>query len=304
MATQSLLQIYDTATKQYRSLTTDDLASIGGGGGGGDASAENQLTEIARLEAIRDRLPATGALSDVQLRAAPVSVSATALPLPTGAATAADQTNGTQRTQLTDGTNNVDVTNTAPSATAQGLVVRAIIVEECPTFIVSTGSQALPAVNGSLLSIALATPSTVTRLRLRDLYIRNLQSTNIAGVIAAFELRRFTTHSAGTVLTVGTQDSSDVLSSDVTVRRAATIAGEVAESPHPPWYFSTDEHAVGGVEIESTQALVAQLKSGAINASKGLRLPTIRPGEGLHIKLITNAGPAAQFEVSAIFTQE
>lgn len=28
-----------------------------GGGGGGDASAANQLTEIARLEAIRDRLP-------------------------------------------------------------------------------------------------------------------------------------------------------------------------------------------------------------------------------------------------------
>lgn len=30
----------------------------GGGGGGGDASAANQLTEINRLEAIRDRLPA------------------------------------------------------------------------------------------------------------------------------------------------------------------------------------------------------------------------------------------------------
>lgn len=29
----------------------------GGGGGGGDASAANQLTEIARLEDIRDRLP-------------------------------------------------------------------------------------------------------------------------------------------------------------------------------------------------------------------------------------------------------
>jgi hypothetical protein len=28
-----------------------------GGGGGSDASAANQLTEIARLEAIRDRLP-------------------------------------------------------------------------------------------------------------------------------------------------------------------------------------------------------------------------------------------------------
>jgi hypothetical protein len=33
--------------------------SAGGGGGGGDASAENQVTEIARLESIRDRLPST-----------------------------------------------------------------------------------------------------------------------------------------------------------------------------------------------------------------------------------------------------
>lgn len=57
----------------------------GGGGGGGDASAANQLTEIARLEAIRDRLPAalvggrlsvdvgaTVGLTDAQLRASAI----------------------------------------------------------------------------------------------------------------------------------------------------------------------------------------------------------------------------------------
>lgn len=49
----------------------------GGGGGGGDASAANQLTEIARLEQIRDRLPNPLAqpLTDAQLRAAAVPVS-------------------------------------------------------------------------------------------------------------------------------------------------------------------------------------------------------------------------------------
>ena len=42
-------------------VTADGTLQIAGGtgeGGGGDASAANQLTQIARLEAIRDRLPA------------------------------------------------------------------------------------------------------------------------------------------------------------------------------------------------------------------------------------------------------
>jgi hypothetical protein len=38
-------------------------AGPGGGGSGGDASAANQLTEIARLDAIRDRLPASASLA-------------------------------------------------------------------------------------------------------------------------------------------------------------------------------------------------------------------------------------------------
>lgn len=76
-----------------------------GGGGAGDASAANQTTQIAAEEAIRDRLPsALGAGGGVKIdgsgTALPVSgtffqatqpVSAAALPLPTGAATAAKQ---------------------------------------------------------------------------------------------------------------------------------------------------------------------------------------------------------------------
>lgn len=67
---------------------------VGGAGGGGDASAANQTTEIARLEAIRDRLPTVlvgdrlkvdipaggSGLTDTELRAAPVPVSGAFFP--------------------------------------------------------------------------------------------------------------------------------------------------------------------------------------------------------------------------------
>lgn len=76
----------------------------------------------------------TGPLTDAQLRAAAVPVSAASLPLPSGAATeatsatraaAATQTDGTQRTKITDGTTNaaVKAASTAPLATDPALVV-------------------------------------------------------------------------------------------------------------------------------------------------------------------------------------
>lgn len=65
-----------------------------GGGGGGDASAANQLTEIARLEAVRDRLPATlGAKSAAQSLAVTLAADGalvTAVGAPADAAAPAD----------------------------------------------------------------------------------------------------------------------------------------------------------------------------------------------------------------------
>lgn len=66
------------------------------------------------------------ALTDAELRAVPVAVSAATLPLPTGAATSAAQTDGTQRAKITDGTHNVAVAAAAPVGTDQALVVRNI----------------------------------------------------------------------------------------------------------------------------------------------------------------------------------
>ncbi|PKP99605.1 MAG: hypothetical protein CVT74_07435 [Alphaproteobacteria bacterium HGW-Alphaproteobacteria-13] len=89
------------------------IAAIGALAPGGDASEENQLVEIGLLEAIANAIAAadyypetqpvsgtvavTGALTDAQLRAA-------ALPLPTGAATAAKQDELTEYFRMSAGT--------------------------------------------------------------------------------------------------------------------------------------------------------------------------------------------------------
>lgn len=72
----------------------------------GAATAANQATEIASLASIDTKLTSplavTGPLTDTELRASAVPVSVASVPLPTGAATAANQTNNLQTTQIVD----------------------------------------------------------------------------------------------------------------------------------------------------------------------------------------------------------
>jgi hypothetical protein len=246
---------------------------------------------------------------------------------------------GTQRTKVTDGTNNAAVTNSTPSGSTYGLVVRPVggsdataalqasgnasltsidgklpalsgsrvpvetVRKSFPTFFATSGSVALVIAGQSILSLALATPSTVGALRIRDIRIRSTQQTNIAGVIAFFELRRFATHSAGTVVSANKPDSFDVLSGDVTIRKSAVISGEESSTFDPQWIMSTDEFGVGTIEVESEQVALSATGN-MIPDGDGLRLPTVRPGEGINVKLISPAAPPGTFEVTFVFTQE
>lgn len=97
----------------------------------------------------------------------PLPVSVTSLPLPSGAATEttlagvatlANQTNGTQRTKVTDGTNNAVVSNTAPVGTEYGLGVRPIVTRA------STSSVTSPAVTTAFASILAANSSAKLRI--------------------------------------------------------------------------------------------------------------------------------------------
>lgn len=86
------LHVIDTTTGQWVPVTSAMLGGGGGGGVTGDASAANQATQIELETEIRNRLPLTPhsqPLTDTQLRAAAVPVSAASLPLPAGAATEA-----------------------------------------------------------------------------------------------------------------------------------------------------------------------------------------------------------------------
>lgn len=97
--------------------------------------------------------------------ATPMPVSATALPLPAGASTEAtlvdvkgQQTDGTQRSRITDGTNNVTVSNTAPAGTEYGLAVRPVITRA------STSSVTSPVVTTVFASILAANSSAKLRI--------------------------------------------------------------------------------------------------------------------------------------------
>jgi hypothetical protein len=102
-------------------LATGSVAVTGGGGGGGGvggASAAYNATlptytsgASSTLQTdVNGRLITTGGLTDTQLRASPVPVSASTMPLPSGAATSANQTTGnTSLSTIATNTGNIPV---------------------------------------------------------------------------------------------------------------------------------------------------------------------------------------------------
>lgn len=123
--------------------TLNPLPTTGGGGGGGGVVTQGAGSGIptgAWTTRLSNGTAFYNALTDAELRASAVAVSAAALPLPTGAATEAtllnvdanltdiqtQQIDGTQRSRITDGTNNAAVSNTAPTGIEYGLAVRPV----------------------------------------------------------------------------------------------------------------------------------------------------------------------------------
>jgi hypothetical protein len=130
--------------------TLNPLPATGGGGGGGgivDQGVGSGLPTSPWTVRISNGSGFLAPLTDTELRASPVPVSASALPLPTGAASEATlgnvltqatttntnlgniqtgQISGTQRTKITDGTNNVTLINSAPGGTEYSVPVRQV----------------------------------------------------------------------------------------------------------------------------------------------------------------------------------
>lgn len=170
---------YTTAQLLQAQAIVDEMllrgvgAGGGGGTGGGDASAYNQTLEIARLEAIRDKLPAmlvNGRLVvDASQVTQPVNgtvnvgnfpatqpISTTALPLPDGAAT--ESTLGSIATRVGN-LSDVSATNDIGSFSLIALIKR--LLTKLPS-VLSNDRLKVESVNTSVSRTTTFTNTTTT----------------------------------------------------------------------------------------------------------------------------------------------
>lgn len=170
---------------------------------------------------------------------------------------------------------------------------------ELATFVVSARGVAIG--NGkSMLSLVNASGSSIV-LKLRELYIVNVQNTAVTGVIAEFQLKRIVGHSAGTALTPAPYDTSDSLNDSITARTGATVTSEGSDI-FRRLTWSSDEWGVGAQDVESQDHGV-QAMFNIVRQFPGCKPFTLRANQGLTLKQITNS-TVGTFDVIAVFTQE
>lgn len=174
--------------------------------------------------------------------------------------------------------------------------------KELPSFTMLASSVVLGN-NKSLLSVVNAGGSSVA-LRILSLYLVNVQTTSVSGVIGNFEIRRITGHSVGTDITatVETLDTADSLNGSVTARTGATVAGE---SSKLLWrtLFSTDEWVSGNEDVESTDHDFQVMFPIWVRKDPDSKPLVLRAGEGFTVKFATNSTNGT-FDIMAVVAQE
>lgn len=152
--------------------------------------------------------------------------------------------------------------------------------------------------NKSMMSIV-NTHATL-RVKIKQIIIRNQQTTGIAGVMADFRLFRCTGHSAGTLVTPQARDTDDTLNAAITCRTGATIAGEAA-SPMDRWKWSSDDHGVGTLDQEGLdKAFMNCFPMTNITDPSEKRI-TLRQNQGITLKQVTNS-TNGNFDIIIVFT--
>lgn len=170
---------------------------------------------------------------------------------------------------------------------------------EAPTFTVFAQDVVLGN-DKSLLSLALASGDPRV-LRLREVWIRNAKTTAVTGVATLFELRRITGHSGGTVQTPVARDSADTLPAEVTSRTGATVSGEGGVEHR--WVWSSDEWGPGTLDVEGHAIPFQNLWPVLRKHDPQTKPPSIRGGQGYHVKCATNT-TAGAFDILFVFTVE
>jgi hypothetical protein len=236
-------------------------------------------------------------------------VSAVSLPLPTGASTSANQvttntnlvnietnqTDGTQRTQITNGTNNADVINSNPVASTQALVVRAIPYR--PATFTVTGTQVTLGNQKSLIAIQNTGTSVV---RISKIYLTNTQNTGVTGVVANIRLQRIASFTGGSALSSFPHNTLNVLPAGISFATNSTIASESALFRDSFW--SSDEWGPGTADVESNDHARQELQPW-YKTEQGEQGITLIQNQGLHVKCNTNT-TAGNFTITVVFTVE
>ena len=201
------------------------------------------------------------------------------------------------------GTNVVGPSNPLPAVGATtGMPVAASLVlatRDAPLATFSVTAQAASLTNASLLSLSLLPGTALQAVRLIGIYIFNVQTTAIVGVNAQFELRRYSTDAAGTACTPVSYDTQNSLDPFVITKTGATIAGENI-NPLRTWFFNLDEIAAGAASNQGVASALLQMPPAL---SPLQQAPTIRVGEGLHVKCVSTS-TTGTVNVSFVFTQE
>lgn len=168
----------------------------------------------------------------------------------------------------------------------------------------ATWSALAPAVqignNKSMISILNAT-GTVVVIRLREIWVENVQTTPVTGVTGFFEVHRNTGHSAGTLLTSLPYDTTDTLDANVTVRTGATIAGEAA-GVLVRHVWSTDDWSGGTLDGEQYEHGIQASTPFWSRKDISEKPITLRSGQGLTVKFTTNSTNGT-FDLTLVFTQ-
>jgi hypothetical protein len=194
------------------------------------------------------------------------------------------------------GKNPKGIPQTVSVGSTGGLLVESA---EFPTFAVLAEDIVLGN-NKSLLSMHLSSGSGKI-IKLRVIYLRNAQTSAVTGVVAAFDLERFTSHSAGTTLTPQSRDTNDTLPAQVTCRSGATITGASTRSYR--WEWSTDEWGPGTLDVEALQVTNQNIFPAFAKKDPALKPFVLRDNQGMHVKCATNT-TAGTFDVIFVFTVE
>lgn len=154
--------------------------------------------------------------------------------------------------------------------------------------------------NKSMFSIL---NTSAKKVRIEEIYLTNVRTTAVTGVVGVFEIRRITGHSSGNLITnVESYETGDTVDAGVTVRTDATVAGE---STNFLWraMFSTDEWGPGIAAAEANEHIFQTMFPIFVKKTNNAKTITLKQNEGLTIKFLPNSNTGL-FDVFCVFTQE